>query len=110
MSAAEVEAYRADPVWPLRVAAVHTSLRELQAEASPAASLDALGGVDQPVLQILGGASLPVFREATEALDERLPNGRLVVIDGAKHAAHHTHAAAFVAAIRAFLEDADLPD
>jgi pimeloyl-ACP methyl ester carboxylesterase len=55
------------------------------------------------VLQILGGASLPVFREATLALDERLADGRVVVIDGARHAAHHTHPDAFVDAVRTFL-------
>jgi pimeloyl-ACP methyl ester carboxylesterase len=106
----DIVAYRADPVWPLRVAAVHTSLRELEAEASPAASLDALGGVGQPVLQILGGESPPVFREATEALDARLANGRVTVIDGARHAGHHTHADAFVAAIHAFLADPSVAD
>ena len=76
----------------------HTIVRELDAEVSPAASLEALGAVRQPVLQILGGASVPAFRLATEALDARLADGRIVVIDGAKHAAHHTHPAEFVAA------------
>ena len=56
------------------------------------------------MLQILGGASVPAFRLATEALDARLADGRVVVIDGAKHAAHHTHPAAFVAAVEAFVD------
>jgi pimeloyl-ACP methyl ester carboxylesterase len=103
MSEADLAAYRADPVWPLRAAAAGTILRELEAEADPAASLDALGQVRQPVLQLLGGESLPVFREATVALDARLADGRVVVIDGARHAAHHTHPGAVVAAIRDFL-------
>jgi pimeloyl-ACP methyl ester carboxylesterase len=103
MPADDLAAYRADPIWPVRVAAVHTTLRELEGEASPAASLDALGDVRQPVLQLLGGASAPVFRAATLALDARLPNGRVTVIDGARHAAHHTHVDAFVGAIRTFL-------
>ena len=95
---------------PTRVAAVHTTLRELEGEASAAASLDALGGVRQPVLQILGGASAPIFRQATEALDARLADGRIVVIDGARHAAHHTHVGAFVGAIREFLADPGMAD
>jgi len=110
MPDAELTAYQANPVWPVRVAAVHTTLRELDGEASPAASLESLGRVRQPVLQILGGASDSVFREATEALDERLANGRIVVIDGARHAAHHTHVDAFVAAIRGFLDEPDVAD
>jgi pimeloyl-ACP methyl ester carboxylesterase len=103
MSPTELEAYRANPVWPARVAAARTIPRELQAEATAAASLEVLAHVRQPVLQLLGSASLPVFRAATTALDERLANGRIVEIGGAKHAAHHTHPDAVVAAVRAFL-------
>lgn len=103
MTPAELETYRANPVWPDRVAAAWTISRELEAETRPAASLDALANVRQPVLQLLGSASLPVFREATLALDARLPDGRVVEIAGAKHAAHHTHPVEVVAAVRAFL-------
>jgi pimeloyl-ACP methyl ester carboxylesterase len=99
-------AYRTDPVWPLRVAAAYTIPRELAAEGtSGAAGLDALGLVRQPVLQILGGDSVPAFREATIALDERLADGRVVVIEGARHAAHHTHPDAMVQAIARFLAE-----
>jgi pimeloyl-ACP methyl ester carboxylesterase len=110
MNESELDAYRANPVWPLRVAAAPTIVRELAAEASPEAGLDALGNVDQPVLQVLGGDSRAEFRFATEALDTRLRRGRVVVIDGAKHAAHHTHAAEFVLAVEAFLADDDMAD
>jgi pimeloyl-ACP methyl ester carboxylesterase len=106
----ELATFRADPIWQRRASAVDTTIRELHAEVTPAASLDALGKVRQPVLQILGGASAPVFGEATSALDARLRNGRVVTIDGARHAAHHTHAPAFVAAIEAFLTDPDVAD
>lgn len=103
MTATDLERFRADPVWPARVAAAPTILRELEAETAPAGSLEALGRVRQPVLQVLGGASLPPFHVATAALDARLPDGRVVVIDGARHAAHHTHPEAFVAAVNEFL-------
>jgi pimeloyl-ACP methyl ester carboxylesterase len=106
----DLAAFRADPIWPRRAAAVDTTIRELRAEVSPAASLSALGDVRQPVLQVLGGDSAQAFRAATAALDERLANGRVVTIAGARHAAHHTHAPAFVAAIEAFLADPDMAD
>ena len=106
----DLAAFRADPIWPRRVAAVDTTIRELRAETSPAASLEALGAVRQPVLQILGGASAEPFAAATRALDARLGNGRVVTIEGARHAAHHTHAAEFVAAVEAFLGDPDVAD
>ena len=99
--------FRADPVWPLRVAAAPTIPRELEASNDPVAGLDALSRVYRPVLQVLGSASPPAFGINSRAFAERLPNAELVVIDGAAHAAHHTHAAAFVAAVEAFL---DAPD
>ncbi len=96
--------FRADPVWPLRVAAAPTILRELEASNDPVAALEALSHVDRPVLQILGSASPAAFGINTRALAARLPNSRLVTIDGAAHAAQHTHPDAFVAAIEAFLD------
>ena len=68
-----------------------------------------LGRVRQPVLQLLGGESLPVFREATMAFDARLADGRVVVIPGARHAAHHTHPDAVVAAVLDFLAEGPPP-
>lgn len=104
MDAEALAAYRADAVWPLRVAAAHTIPRELIAEGeSEAAGLEELGNVRQPVLQVVGGDSLPVFAEATAALDARLADGTVVVIPGARHAAHHTHPHELVAAVRGFL-------
>jgi pimeloyl-ACP methyl ester carboxylesterase len=103
MSGEELDAYRANPVWPARVAATSTIPRELEAEAGAAASLERLGAVRQPVLQILGSASLPVFRDATMALDGRLTDGRVVEIPGARHAAHHTHPDSVLNAVLTFL-------
>lgn len=96
--------FRADPVWPLRVAAAPTILRELAASNDPAAGLETLAAVDRPVLQILGSASPAAFGINTRALAARLPNGELVVIDGAAHAAHHTHPDAFVRVVETFLD------
>ncbi len=110
MPPAALAAFRADPIWPVRAAAVGTTLRELEGEASPAASLEALGRVDVPVLQVLGGDSAPPFRAATEALDARLRSGTVVVIEGARHAAHHTHAGEFVAAVESFLGATNMAD
>jgi pimeloyl-ACP methyl ester carboxylesterase len=103
MSAAELEAYRTNPVWPQRVAAAPTILRELDGDASPAASLEQLARVRLPVLQLLGSDSAPPFRAAAEALHARLAHGRLVLIDGARHAAHHSHADRFVAEVEDYL-------
>lgn len=105
MSEGELASYRAEPVWPARVAAAHTILRELEAETSPAAGGDALAAVRVPVLLILGGASRSPFAIGTAAMVERLPNASVVTIEGAAHAAHHTHVAEFVAAVETFLDE-----
>jgi pimeloyl-ACP methyl ester carboxylesterase len=104
MDDAAIATYKADPVWPLRVAAAHTIPRELRAEGrAEGAALDALGQVRRPVLQVLGGDSVPAFAAATTALQDRLADGRVVVIPGARHAAHHTHPDALIEAIATFL-------
>ena len=104
MSEAALDAYRRDPVWPARVAAAHTILREIEAEGTPAASIEALAGVRVPVLLILGSISRSPFRIGTEALAAALPRASVVTIDGAAHAAHHTHADEFVRVVERFLD------
>lgn len=104
LSEADLARYRAEPVWPARVAAAHTILRELQAETTPAAGLEALGDVSVPVLLIVGGASRSPFGIGTQALAQRLADPSVAVIDGAAHAAHHTHVAEFAAAVEGFLD------
>ncbi len=103
MSRSELDAYRADPIWPRRVAAAPTIARELLSESTTMAGLEALGGLRKPVLQILGGDSAPAFVTATMALAERLVDGRVVTIPGARHGAHHTHPDAVAAAVTSFL-------
>ena len=104
MSEAELDAYRANPVWPARVAAAQTILREVEAEASAPASLEALSRVTIPVLLLLGSTSRSPFRIGTDALAARLVHAEVDVIEGAAHAAHHTHARDFVTAVEAFLD------
>jgi pimeloyl-ACP methyl ester carboxylesterase len=104
MDDAGIAAYRANPVWPARSAAAPTILRELSAEASAAASLEVLGQVAQPVLLILGSESREPFGAATDALRGRLANGQALTIEGAAHAAHHTHVPEFLAGVEAFLD------
>jgi pimeloyl-ACP methyl ester carboxylesterase len=104
MDDAGMARFRADPVWPIRVAASHTIPRELDEERSASASLDALGTVAVPVLQVLGTASMPAFHGATTALNAHLAQGSVALIEGAAHAAHHTHPEALVAVVEEFLD------
>ena len=104
MPPADLAAFRADPIWPLRSAAAPTIVRELDAaDADPEVSMDALAAVRVPVLQVAGSASPSSFRLAAAALDTRLADGRLVIVEGARHAAHHSHPAELLAHVEAFL-------
>lgn len=91
-------------MWPARVAAAHTILREVAAESGPAASIDALAGVAVPVLLILGSDSRSPFTVGTRALNARLANAEIVVIEGAAHAAHRTHRLEFAESVESFLD------
>lgn len=104
MTTGELDAYRASPSWPARVAAAPTVIREMWAEAGEEAGPERYAAIRVPVLQIVGGESSSLFTDGTWALDRLLPNGRVVVIPGARHAAHHTHPERFAAEVRAFLE------
>ena len=106
MTDAELAAYEANPIWARRVAAVPTILRELTAEAAggdPAGLSSFAQAIRVPVLQLLGGDSRPIFRLGTEALDAALPDGRIAVLPGQRHAAHHTSPDLFVAEVERFL-------
>ncbi|MCJ7711934.1 MAG: hypothetical protein MUQ32_14015, partial [Chloroflexi bacterium] len=106
MSAAELSAFRADPIWARRAAAGPTIVRELDAALhAPAIAADALARATVPVLQLTGSLSAAWFRDGALALDARLAKGRLEVIQGARHAAHHTNPAEFLAHVEAFLGD-----
>jgi pimeloyl-ACP methyl ester carboxylesterase len=105
MTPDELAAYRVAPTWAARVEAAPTIVREMWAEATEEAGPERYAAVDIPVLQLIGGDSGSVFTDGTWALDRLLPNGRVVVIPGAKHAAHHSHAERFVAVVREFLDD-----
>ena len=59
-----------------------------------------------PVLQLIGGDSGRTFTDGTWELDRLLSDGRVAIIPGAKHAAHHTHPERFAAEVLRFLDDA----
>lgn len=106
MTPEDLLAYEASPVWGTRVAAAGTIPRELEAATTAReAGLDALVAVDVPVLLVVGGESGRRFRAGMDELAARLPTGRLAVIPGQRHAAHHGEPDRFVEEILAFLDE-----
>ena len=108
MTPAELAAYRVGPTWSARVETAPTIVREMWAEATEDAGPERYAGIRIPVLQIVGGDSSALFTDGTWALDRLLPSGRVVVIPGAKHAAHHSHPERFAREVRSFLDESDV--
>ena len=106
LTTAELDDYRHAPTWPTRVEAAPTIVREMWAEAGEDAGPERYAAIRIPVLQVIGGASGPSFTDGTWELDRLLSDGRVVIIPGAKHAAHHTDPERFVAEVLCFLDDA----
>ena len=65
---------------------------------------DAIARINVPTLVIHGNADAAIPLERAQVLVDRLPDAKLVVIEGAGHAANLTHPAPVNAAIKQFLE------
>jgi pimeloyl-ACP methyl ester carboxylesterase len=99
-----VEYMRTQPSWQARVDAAHTIPRELRAVKDYSFHPDRFRYLATPALVLAGGESPVALRKAAEAVDEALPDSRLVVMEGQGHAAMDTGTALFTAEVLRFLE------
>jgi pimeloyl-ACP methyl ester carboxylesterase len=99
-----VEYMRSQPVWQARVDAAHTIPRELRAVKAYKLDLERFGDLGVPTLLLSGGDSPAALRKAAEAVDEILPDSRLVVMPGHGHAAMDTGTDLFTSEVLRFLE------
>jgi pimeloyl-ACP methyl ester carboxylesterase len=83
---AGLERLRALPVWQARLAAAHTSVRELRTASAYSLS-PGLAELDIPVRFLLGAESPPYLRAATEAAHAAIPSSDLLEIAGQAHLA-----------------------
>jgi pimeloyl-ACP methyl ester carboxylesterase len=102
---AQVDALRAAPNWPARVAAAHTVLRELEAEAAYEFDAARFEGVTTPTLLLSGGESPQWSKDLTAAIGAALPNSRIAVLEGQEHVAYYTDPDRFVGEILAFIRE-----
>lgn len=107
MPRTELDALRTAPNWPARVEAVHTIIREERARKAYELDDEKFEAVTTPTLLLMGSETAPFTREATEALDDALPNSRIVIMEGQAHAAMSTAPELFVDEVLAFLS---IPD
>lgn len=56
--------------------------------------MDSLAEIETPTLVLVGGADRPEYAGSGQYLERKMPDARLVVIEGGEHSMHeHTHAA-----------------
>jgi pimeloyl-ACP methyl ester carboxylesterase len=100
----EVEYLRSLPAWQERVKAAHTVPRELRADEVYLFDPERFGNLGAPTL-LLRGSDSPDFQKAADkAVDEALPNSRIVVMPGQGHAAMDTGTDLFTTEVLRFLE------
>ena len=104
---AEMDKLRSAPNWPSRVAAAHTVLRESRAENEYEFDPTRFAAVTVPTLLLSGSESPQSLKDATVALDEALPNSRIVVLEGLGHGAINAAPDRFVDEALAFIRESD---
>jgi pimeloyl-ACP methyl ester carboxylesterase len=104
----ELEALRSDPTWPAYVDTfVETILPKIEAEATAGYEFDPerFAALTVPTLLVAGTESGEWLLDATAAVDDALPNSRVVTIDGHGHEANVTAPDRFTSEVLAFLRE-----
>jgi pimeloyl-ACP methyl ester carboxylesterase len=99
----EVEHLRSLPAWQERVKAAPTVPRELRADEAYRFDPERFGDLAVPTLLLSGGDSPAFLKAADKAVDETLPNCRIVVMPGQGHAAMDTGTDLFTTEVVRFL-------
>jgi pimeloyl-ACP methyl ester carboxylesterase len=96
---------KAAPAWKSRVVAAHTIVRELRAHSGYTFDAARFRDVRTPTLLLLGGASPPLVKAATDRVHQAVPSSRVVVLPDQQHVAMDTAPGLFTSEVVKFLED-----
>jgi pimeloyl-ACP methyl ester carboxylesterase len=99
----QIEVLRSLPAWEARIAAADTIPREERVNRDYAWDPDRFRGLTVPTMYLQGGDSPEPFRRAGEALEAALPDCRIVVMPGQRHAAMDTGTELFLTEVLRFL-------
>lgn len=99
----ELAMLRSSPAWLGRIKAAHTIIREIRAAKQYAFQPERYKDFTTPTLLILGGDSPPPFKAAIDELHAALPDSRIAVLPGQRHAAMDTGPAIFATEVMGFL-------
>jgi pimeloyl-ACP methyl ester carboxylesterase len=105
----QVELLRSLPAWEARLEAADTIPREERASREYIFDPARFRELEVPTLYLQGGDSNEPFKAAGEALRAALPDCRVVVMPGQRHAAMDTATDLFTAEVLSFLETPDRP-
>ena len=103
LSSEQIDLLRSLPAWQARLAAAHTIPREERANREYVFHADRFRALHVPTLLLAGGDSPDAFKAAAEALYSALPDSRVAVMPGQRHAAMDTGTELFVAEVLGFL-------
>jgi len=103
----ELDALRSAPVWPEMVEAARTLPRELQAIRDYEFETARFAAVTTSTLLLSGSQSPPLYRGATEAVDQALPNSRITTFEGEQHMVMHTARDRFIEEVVTFVQASD---
>jgi pimeloyl-ACP methyl ester carboxylesterase len=109
LTAEQVELLRSLPAWQARLAAAGTIPREERANREYVFDAERFRRLEVPTLLLLGGDSPEPFKQAARALADALPNCRIAVMPGQRHAAMDTGTDLFLAEVLGFLAPALTP-
>jgi pimeloyl-ACP methyl ester carboxylesterase len=99
----QIEVLRSLPAWEARIAAADTIPREERVNRDYAWDPDRFRELTVPTMYLQGGDSPEPFRRAGEALEAALPDCRIVVMPGQRHAAIDTGTELFLTEVLRFL-------
>lgn len=104
LSPGEVDALRASPLWPTRLAAAHTIPRECRVEESFRFGPGCFDGVSAPTLLVSGADSPAAVKECTRRAAAALPGAHLRILHGHAHFAHKTDPVMVSRLVHAFMQ------
>ncbi len=103
MTVEDIDALRADPLWPVRLAAAPTVPRESRVEQDWIYMPGQFDTITAPTLLLTGSDSVADIVHATQRAAAAIPRARIQVLDGHGHFAHKTDPTMVTAVVRDFV-------
>jgi pimeloyl-ACP methyl ester carboxylesterase len=105
MTPEEIDGFRADPRWPIRLAAAPTVPRECRVEQDWVYRDGQFDAITAPTLLLAGSDSLPDIAHATKRAAAAIAGSRTETLHGHGHFAHWTDPAMVTTLIRDFVTE-----